>query len=300
MDARTWQEQLIALYCLVCREYDEHLWTHAERMSLNRSTPAFTDPEALTVYLFGLLRCPGASVRTVHTFARDFLHDFFPRLPSYAAFDSRLCFLSGALQALAEALLASLPLGRAGGPTHLLDSMPIMVAQGSRAPTASVAPEAADLGYCASKKTYFWGIKLHALCLHAPGTLPCPEQLWISTASQSDLALAKWHTSDLPPGELFADKAYQDRAWKEQLGQEQHLTLHTPVRRSRVAPPLDATDRLYGRAVCRVRQTVETLFSWLERATGIQRASRVRSTAGLWAHVFGRLAVAFLLLLGNP
>jgi hypothetical protein len=162
------------------------------------------------------------------------------------------------------------------------------------------APEVADLGYCASKKTFFWGIKLHALCRHVFGTLPRPEQLWVSAASENDLTLAKCHTAQLPAGELYADKIYQDRSWSAQLEREQHLVLHTPVRRSRGAPPLDATDRLYGRAVCRVRQAVETFFSWLDRMTHIQDASRVRSTQGLWVHLFGRLAVAFLLLLGNP
>lgn len=298
MDAKNWQEQLIALYCLICRQYARHLWTHADRQS-NQRYLAFTDEEALTVYLFGLLRNPGASVRNVHTFARDFLCDFFPRLPSYAAFDRRLGFLSGTLQALSASLLESLPCDRAGGTTHLLDSMPILLAQGVRAGSASVAPDVADMGYCASKKTFFWGIKLHALCRHVHGTLPQPEQLWIAAASENDLTVAKWNAPQLPTGELYADKAYQDLAWKEQLGEALHLRLHTPVRRSRGAPPLDATDRLYGRAVSRVRQAVETFFSWLAR-TGIQDASRVRSTAGLWVHLFGRLAAAFLLLLANP
>lgn len=298
MDALSsrWQEQLIALYCLICRQYTEHLWVHAARQSNHRCL-AFSDEETLTVYLFGLLRCPGASLRDVHAFARDFLHDFFPRLPSYAAFDHRLGFLSGALQALTESLLGSLPQDPAGGATHLLDSMPIVLAQGVRAGRASVAAEVADMGYCASKKTFFWGVKLHALCLHVPGRLPRPEQLWVSAASESDLTLAKCHTADLPAGELYADKIYQDRAWKKQLAQEHHLALHTPVRRSRGAPPLDATDRLYSRAVCRVRQSVETFFAWIDQVSHIQHASRVRSSAGLWVHLFGRLAVALLCLL---
>lgn len=298
MDIRNWPEQLIALYCLICRQYQQHLWTHAERQS-NHHSLAFTDEETLTVYLFGLLRCPGASLREVHAFARDFLHEFFPRLPSYSAFDHRLGFLSGALQALAEALLESLSHEDTSAATHLLDSMPILLAQGVRCGSACVAPEVADVGYCASKKTFFWGIKLHALCRHVQGTLPRPEQIWVSAASENDLTLAKCHTAELPSGELYADKIYQDRLWKAQLEDEQRLVLRTPVRRSCGSPPLDATDRLYSRAVCRVRQSIETFFSWLDRTSHLQHASRVRSTQGLWVHLFGRLAVAFLLLLAN-
>lgn len=298
MDASTWDEQLIALYCLICRQYQQHLWMHAERQSPNRTPPEFTDEEALTVYLFGLLRFPAASVQTIHRFSRDFLSDFFPRLPSYSAFNHRLDFLEGALQALAVQLLEALPLG--SGSTHLLDSMPIVLARGTRACSASVAAAVCNRGYCATKQTFFWGVKLHALCLHAPGQLPRPERLWISSASESDLTLAKQHSRELPPGELYADKLYQDGPWKAQLAAEQQLGLHTPVRRARNAPPLDATDRLYGAAVSRVRQSVETFFAWLDRMSGIQNASRVRSTAGLWVHLFGRLCAAFLLLLSYP
>lgn len=299
MDARPWQEQLIALYCLICREYAEHLWMHAERQSPFR-TYRFTDEEALSVYLFGLLRHPGASIREVHTFARDFLGEFFPHLPSYSAFDHRLGLLSGALQAFCEALLESLPPPPEGGAAHLLDSMPVVLAQGVRAHHARVAAEVADVGYCASKKTFYWGVKLHALCQYLAGTLPRPERLWVSAASISDLTLAKSYTADLPAGELYADKLYQDQTWKDDLERDRHLTLHTPVRRSRGAPPLDAADRLYSRAVCHVRQAIETFFSWLDRTRHIQNASRVRSAAGLCVHLFGRLALALLTLVANP
>jgi hypothetical protein len=298
MDARDWAEQLIALYCFICRQYAQHLWMHAERQSPNRTAPEFTDEEALTVYLFGLLRFPSASMQAIHRFTRDFLGDFFPRLPSYSAFNHRLGFLDGALQALAGQLLEALPPG--SGRTHLLDSMPILLARGVRACSASVAAEVCTRGYCAMKQTFFWGVKLHALCLHSPGHLPRPERLWISSASESDLTLAKQHSAELPAGELYADRLYQDGPWKAQLAAEQQLWLHTPVRRARNAPPLDATDRLYGTAVSRVRQSVETFFSWIDRVSGIQNASRVRSTAGLWVHLFGRLCVAFLLLLSYP
>lgn len=297
MNASSWPEQLIALYCFVCRAYQTHLWMHAERQSRNPTPPEFTDEETLTVYLFGLLRQPAASVRSIHRFTRDFLSDFFPRLPSYSAFNHRLGFLDEALHALATQLLETLPPG--SGSTHLLDSMPILLAQGMRACSASVAPEVCTRGYCATKQTFFWGVKLHALCLHTPGHLPRPERLWISSASESDLTLAKQYSAELPAGELYADKLYQDGPWKEQLAAERQLVLHTPVRRARNAPPLDAADRLYGTAVSRIRQSVETLFSWLDRVSGIQDASRVRSTAGLWVHLFGRLCAAFLLLLAK-
>lgn len=296
MDAKLWPEQLIALYCFVSREYKAHLWTHVQRQS-NNATPRFSDEEVLTVYLFGLLQY-GQSIKRIHTQTLAHLHAWFPRLPSYSGFVARLNALDALLPPLVAALVEHLPAPYAST-THLLDSMPVCLAQGVRAHQARVAAEVADIGYCASKRTYYYGVKLHALALHAPQSLPSLEQVWISPASASDLTVAKSRTAALPRGELYADKLYQDRPWQAELQQEQDLVLRTPLRRVRNQEPLDAADRLYDAAVSRVRQPIEVFFSWLQRRTGIENASRVRSTSGLWVHLFGRLAAALLMLFLN-
>lgn len=296
MDAKLWQEQLIALYCFLSQEYASHLWTHVQRQS-NNATPEFSDVEVLTVYLFGLLQ-HGQNVKAIHTLTEAHLRPWFPRLPSYSGFVARLNALDALLPPLVEALVERLPAPYAST-THLLDSMPVCLAQGVRAHQARVATEVADIGYCASKHTYYYGVKLHALALHAPQSLPSLEQAWISPASASDLAVAKARTAGLPPGELYDDKIYQDRTWQADLRQAQHLVLHTPLRRVRNQDPLDAADRLYDAAVSRVRQPIEVFFSWLQRRTGIENASRVRSTSGLWVHLFGRIAAALLVLFFN-
>lgn len=296
MDAHRWQEGLIALYCFVCRQYRTTLFPHVQRVSPN-ATPRFSDEEVLTVYLYGLLR-HHSTVKAIHAEAVSYLRDFFPRLPSYAGFVHRLNAMDALMPPLVRALQEALPLP-SPSTTHLLDSMPIFLAQGVRCKRARVAAEVADVGYCASKKTYFYGVKLHALARHLPHTLPRLEQAWIAPASANDLSVAKEYAAQLPAGELYADKVYQDRTWKAELEALRHLVLHTPVRRARNQAPLDATDRLYGAAVSRVRQTIECFFSWLQRQTGLHDASRVRSTAGLWVHAFGRLAAALLMLYFN-
>jgi hypothetical protein len=296
MDAKLWQEQLIALYCMVSREYTSHLWTHVQRQS-NNATPRFSDEEVLTAYLFGLLQ-QLRSLKAIHRTTEAYLSSWFPHLPSYSGFVHRLNALDALLPPLVQALLDGLPEPPTSA-THLLDSMPIQLAQGVRAGQARVASDVADLGYCASKRKYYYGVKLHALALHAPHALPRLEQAWVSPASASDLTLAKYYTAGLPQGELFADKLYQDHTWQEDLRAQQQLVLRTPVRRVRNQEPLDATDRLYGTALSRVRQSIEVFFSWLQGQTGIENASRVRSTSGLWVHLFGRIAAALLMLFLN-
>lgn len=294
-NALDWQDQLVELYCLLCTEYRTELWTHVQRLSPN-AHPAFTDEEVLTVYLYGLLQ-QLRTLQAIHTYTRRHLRAWFPALPSYQAFSHRLTNLDALLPALVQALLERLPAPLPSS-THLLDSLPIVLAQGVRAKQARVAPEAADMGYCASKRRYYYGVKLHALAVHAPRTMPRAEQLMVSAASANDLAVAKSYTHALPPGELYADKCYQDSAWQQDL-QQQALVLRTPIRRVRNQAPLDSAERLYGTAISRVRQPIESFFAWLEAMTGIQIASRVRSTAGLWVHIFGRLAAAMLMLYFN-
>jgi hypothetical protein len=54
---------------------------------------------------------------------------------------------------------------------------------------------------------------------------------------------------------------------------------------------------LYTRFVSATRQQpIESLFNWLIQKTDLQNASRVRSSQGLEAHCYGKLAVACLLL----
>ena len=60
-----------------------------------------------------------------------------------------------------------------------------------------------------------------------------------------------------------------------------------------------AANDLYSRAVSRIRQPIEALFSWLIEKSDIQKASKVRSIKGLNLHVYGRLADAFITLIFN-
>jgi hypothetical protein len=59
-------------------------------------------------------------------------------------------------------------------------------------------------------------------------------------------------------------------------------------------------DRLYSESVSRLRQPIESLFSWIDEKTGIQDASKVRFFRGLLVHAFGRVTAAMLMLALNP
>lgn len=65
-------------------------------------------------------------------------------------------------------------------------SQPIIMANSSRSSKAKVADELANKGYCGSKKIYYYGIKVHILGFKRSGTLPLPEYIGVTPASNHD------------------------------------------------------------------------------------------------------------------
>jgi hypothetical protein len=184
------------------------------------------------------------------------------------------------------------------GLAFLLDSMPIILARGSRRFQAKVAREVADCGYCASPKLAYYGLKLHVLGIRQPGTLPHPDYLELTSARPHDITVLDGLTPYLRHGELYADKAYASEVLEALLAHQEMLLL-TPTKKAKGQEALYMFEQLWSTAVSRVRQPIESLFSWLERKTGIQIASTVRSLHGLLVHVYGRLSAAMYMLSFN-
>jgi hypothetical protein len=93
---------------------------------------------------------------------------------------------------------------------------------------------------------------------------------------------------------VYADKAYISETLELLLaGQDSHLS--TPVKKKK-GEQIGMAEEIMSTAVSRIRQPIESLFNWIEEKTGIQTASKVRSTQGLLVHVFGKLAAAMLML----
>lgn len=155
----------------------------------------------------------------------------------------------------------------------------------------------ADQGFCSTKRSYYYGVKLHVIALRRSGQLPLPALLHVTRAPRHDLTALRRLWPDLGSGYLFGDKAYADEATRKSLA-ERGTHLVTPHKRRR-NEPATATPALWSRFVSSIRQPLESLFGWLIQRTDIQNASMVRSTEGLLVHCYGKLAVACLLLTFN-
>lgn len=287
------ETKLIELYLLICHLYDTKPVLKQQRLS-NNHRPLFSDEELLTMYLFGHLQ-GFTTQRRIYAYIRNHWRAWFPALPTYQTVNCRLNELVPAFELLIERLLVGEAWHIGATDDRLIDSVPVMLARGTRANRARVAADLADTGFCATKQQHYRGVKLHVIAARRSAKLPLPEKIHLSAASQHDLAALREVLPDLPVGcALFADKAYFHAGTAAACKQRGWFLLAS-YKRHRHEPEKDVPT-LYNRFISTIRQPLESLFNWLIQKTDLQNASRVRSSQGLKVHCYGKLAVACLLL----
>ena len=190
------------------------------------------------------------------------LSSWFPKLPSYQTFNARLNMLSEAFRLLVEIMIQSFRPKDCDSLVSIVDSMPIVTCKGKNR-EGKVATEITSKGYCSTKNMYYYGLKLHMVGQRREGTIPFPEMMAITSASENDLTVFK------------CDKGIKGEP---------------EVIRQREKAARD----LFSQGVSKIRQPIESFFNWLNEKTEIQRASKVRATKGLLVHTFGKLAIALL------
>jgi len=292
-------DNLVKIYFHVCEKYENELKFSCMRFS-NNGEPEFTDQEAMTIYLFCVNQEQRMKIKQIHSFANDYLRSWFPMLPSYAAFDSRLNRLSEAFKQLADSLLTEFKPSTCSDNESVLDSLPIITCSGKR--TGKVASEITDKGYCSTKSLYYFGLKLHALAFKHPNKLPFPEQLLVTPASENDLTVFKNAWEGIEDRTFYGDKIYYNVDYFNNLTLSKNSIMLTPVKgvknQSEWEKNFDrAYNDLFSKAVSTIRQPIESFFNWLIEKTDFQRASKTRSTAGLLVHVFGKISAAFISLI---
>lgn len=286
---------LIEIYLFVCHVYDTSSQTCYQRLSNNRE-PEFTDQELITIWFFAHLEgC--FEKKKMHSLILKYWREWFPRLPSYQTFVLRLNRLEPTFQTFGAALSGSLAARHTPEFDHLVDSLPVMLARHGHSYRARVGREVAEIGYCAAKKTRFHGVRLHCIAQRRRGRLPLPRQVWLCGAAHHDSKAFIEQQPALPTTELFGDLAYPTPAIISHL-KGQQTRLITPRKKPK-GKDLTDDENYYNRLVRSIRQPIESLFNWIVEKTGIQRASKVRSTDALMIHCWGKLAVAFFLLVFN-
>lgn len=297
----TWEIRLISTYFTVCN-YRSELSLHYMRYS-NNNSPSFTDEEVMTIYLY----CTTCEFKLhdkkqVYNYADRHLRSWFPQLPDYEAFNTRLNNLSSCFKLLAEKISPLIYQQKPAFHAEILeliaDSLPIMLAKNQRSKTAKVAKEIANLGYCATKNMCYHGLKIHAANLMAADKkLPSMYCCAISAASEHDNTVFKESIApNCTDTKIYADSAYCDKATAPELLELYNVTVCPIEKRKKGQIELFYDQKCQNTAISRIRQPIEGYFNWLIEQTDIQNAAKCRSLKGVLTHIYGKLAASLVFL----
>jgi Transposase DDE domain len=298
--------ELIKLYYYLCECYNTELRWYCQRFSPNSSpsNEKITDEELLCIYFYCRVHENKQSKKGIHDFANRFMKSWFPNLPNYANFNTRLNMLHSSILGLLPILLQHIDnegvVKNIEEDILLIDAFPIMLCSGKR--KGKVATEISDKTYCATKGVFYYGVKMHTLAKKVTKKLPLIDFISITKASENDLTAFRPILNKLINKSIFADKAYCDIPLNQQLMKEQNSYIYTPVKLVKgdtveTRQFKKAADDLFSTAVSTVRQPIESLFNWINELTNLQDASKIRATGALYVHIFGAIAVALFKIL---
>ena len=205
-----WESEIICVYLKISNYFEESLQYLCTRFS-NNNKPELTDEEIVTLYICGILE-GNRTIKDIYNHAKRYWSNLFPSLAGYAAFNKRINKLESVFVALIELYQKELPSDLYDAKNYrLIDSMPIVLAKNGRRFNACVASDIADAsGYCAAKKMYYYGAKLHIMGSYTIGTMPIPEYIGLTHAGMNDGKAFEQIKDDYTVKEYtkFADKAY--------------------------------------------------------------------------------------------
>ena len=118
----------------------------------------------------------------------------------------------------------------------VIDSLPIAVCDNIRIRRSKMYSDEHFRGYQASKKRYFYGLKIHLMVTQAGQPVEC----FLTHGGFGDVDALKYYAYELPDGSIiYADKAYNDYEIEDLLQEVDHIQL-IPIHKKnskRALPP---------------------------------------------------------------
>jgi hypothetical protein len=238
--------QIILVYCL-CADLLKALQHVEDRQS------QMSDAEVMTAGIVAALFFGGK-----HKVACDFLyeHGYIPHMVSKSQFSRRLHRLDYLFVTLFQVLGESFKELNEES-VYIIDSAPVAVCDNIRIRRNKIYGDEAHRGYQASKKRYFYGVKIHLLVTKDHQ----PVEFFLSPGGFSDPEALTQFDFDLPEGaQVFADKAYNVYTVEDILD-EAGIQL-IPDRKKNSKRPLPGWLHFFLR---QYRNQVETAGSLIER-----------------------------------
>jgi len=278
---------LVGLYVIVCD------WLKAEGQRyirpLGGRPPDLTDGEMLTLLLaHQFVFATWGERRWLRWLHHNGYWAWFPKLQDQSAYNRRAHNLSGILAALrvtfAQDVLADLP------PEAVVDGTPIHVRHWRRHGPHHLALSEADLGYCASKREYYYGYRLVALVTLSGIVIDYS----LLPASGDERDGLEELLADEEQWTIWGDKGLLDARRQARLEADQNIRLVTPHRQNQKAqlPPE------VGAELRRKRPIVETTFAQAKGIFDVEQPG-ARTWSGLLARISAKLAAMMLMAWAN-
>lgn len=238
--------QIIVVFCL-CADMLKSLHHHEDSQS------QMSDAEVMTTAIVAMLYFRGNfSLASRYLFEQRYI----PRMLSASRFNRRLHRIADLF------LTLFLRLGETWKKlneksVYIIDSYPIAVCDNYRIKRSKIYHGEAFRGYIASKKRYFYGLRIHVLVTEHGE----PVEFFLEPGAFSDTSALGLYNFDVPVGSFVTgDKAYNDYTIEDVM-REAGVEL-IPLRKKNSLRPVPAYMTYFQACI---RKTVETTGSLIER-----------------------------------
>jgi hypothetical protein len=239
------EDTITTTYCL-CEEFLKAIGHHDDPQTLLATAEVMT--VALTACAFF-----GSNIER----SRLFLHEqgYMPKMISKSRLNRRLHAIPiSHWEALFGILAASFKERERRG-EYVVDSLPIPVCDNIRIRRSRLYEGEQFRGYIASKKRYFYGLRLHMIVTAEGGA---PVEFFLEAGAANDNSAFKGFDLDLPSGSIvYADKQYNDYHYEDLLKEAASIEMK-PLRKKNSKRPFAPFVEYIQQ---RMRKRIETSFS---------------------------------------
>ena len=240
-------DKIIAAFCL-CDDLLKAMHHQEDRQCQMNNAEIMTTALVASLFFRGNQESARAMLRQ---------HGYIPHMLSKSRFSRRLHRIKALFLVLFD-LFAHIWKTLNKEAIYVIDSLPIAVCDNIRIRRSKIYSKEDFRGYQASKKRYFYGLKIHLMVTQDGQPVEC----FLTPGGFGDVDALKYYAYELPDGALiFADKAYNDYEIEDLLKEVDQIQL-LPMRKKnskRALPPYVSFVQSY------YRKRVETAGSLIEQ-----------------------------------
>lgn len=242
-------DEIVAIYCLC----DDILQAMNHRGDPQQE---MSDAEVMTTAIVATMYFCGNYEK-----ARKYLSEpqYIPKMLSRSRFNRRLYRVEPMLLVLFEALGQTWKQLNTES-VYSIDSFPIPVCDNIRIPRSKIYGGKEEYrGYQASKKRYFYGIKIHLMVTESGE----PVEFFLTNGAFADVKGLRVFPFDLPKGSVvYADRAYNDYEVEDLLLEAENIHL-SAMRKSNSTRPVAGCVQFLQHHKRKVIETTGSLISQL-------------------------------------